>query len=340
MSFADVVGHEAAVRLLKGQLLHHRLAQSTLFVGLRGIGKKFLAVEFAKALECEKALEDACEACRACQQISRGAFPDVTVVSPEPGTHQIKIDQVRTLAHWSSLTPHTGRWKVGMIEDADRLTEEAAHACLKLLEEPPEQSLLLLTATTLNRLPSTVVSRCHVVRCLPQGIERVTAILQERERLDPILSRMLATWSGGRLGLALEFHRKQRLMEKNRAVDQLLTAWRQKNPEVPLGAASRQEVEEALEWFAAWWRDIVILALGGDPSWLIHQDRVEDLQREAERVRGRRQGAGDGGTLAPCPPPLAPLGELLERIDRTYWAQEAVQRNASPRIALAALLTR
>ena len=320
MSWKNIVGHEAAVRLLKGQLSQGRLAHTYLFVGQRGIGKKALALEFVRALECREGSAEGCGVCESCRRIGQGTYPDLMRVGADSKAGQTGIDQVRALAGWISLTPYEARWKVGLIEEADRLTEEAAHACLKLLEEPPEHSILLLTAAGVHRLPSTLVSRCHIVRCAPQGIRRVAQFLQEGEKLEPAQARMMATWSGGRLGQALESHRQQRLGIKNELINQLLTACRQKQPEVPLGNAPRAEVEEALEWLAAWWRDLLLLALQGDPAWVIHQDRLEELRRELAAGPSRE--------------------ELLDRVEWTYRVQEAVQRNASPRIALATLLCR
>ena len=334
MSWDKIVGNEPVVRLLKGQLTGKRLAHTYLFVGARGVGKRTLALEFAKALECDSEITsgaasagrshdsesgDACDSCESCQKIAKGSYPDVIVVSAESETGSLGIDQVRNLTSWLSLTPYQGRWKVGLIEGADRLTEEAVHASLKLLEEPPEKSILLLTATGLQRLPATLISRCALVRCVPQGIEKVARFLKEREQLDPEVSRILAVGSGGRLGLALEFHRAQRLAAKNAVLDQLLTACRQKRPEIPLGTAPREEVEEALEWLAAWWRDLLLLNLKADPAWVIHQDRLPELQRIA-------------GGLS--------VEELSDRVEWTYWVQEAIQRNASPRIALSTLFCR
>ncbi len=320
MSWKDVVGHEAAVRLLKGQLASGRLSHTYLLAGREGIGKHRLALEFAKAVECEKAQAEACDACDTCRRIDKGSFPDLMRVDPESETGQIRVDQIRKLAGGVSLTPYAGRWKIGIVNEADRMTEEAAHGCLKLLEEPPAQTLLILIAAAPYRLPATLVSRCHLVRCFPQGIRRVAQTLQEAEGLDSHLAAFLATWSGGRLGVALEFHRQQRLAAKNAALDQILAAWKRKAPEVPLTSGPRRQVEEALEWTAAWWRDLLVLSLKGDPAWLIHQDRRKDLERELAGVQ------------------RSSIDYLLDRIERTYWVQEAVQRNASPRIALATLL--
>ena len=319
MSFAEICGQEPAIRLLKGQMKQERLANTYLFIGPPGIGKWTLGMTLAKALQCEKPkLGDACGECRGCQQVVSGSHPDVMIVSSGAESDQIRIEQIRALMNWMALTAYGNCPKVGLVRDADQLTQEAAHACLKMLEEPPEKSLIVLTARGLHRLPQTLVSRCHVVRCVPQGIQQTASFLREREGLDAQAALRLATLSGGRLGRALDFHRNQRLEAKNRLVDQLLAGWRRKSVEIPLGTEPAAEVEEAIEWLAAWWRDQMILQLDGDRSWLIHQDRLEDLRKE----KG-----------------IVPLEILLGRVEKSYKVQEAVQMNASPRIGLGALLS-
>ena len=320
MSFKNILGHEPAIRLLKGQLTRDRLAHTYLFVGQRGIGKRTLGLEFIKAAECENPSDgDACDSCEACTKISQQKFPDLMVVKPEKETGTMGIDQIRALSNWLSLTPYQGRWKAGVIDEADRLTEEAANACLKMLEEPPEKSLLILVGAAYHRLPPTVLSRCHIVRFSPQGIQQVSAFLQKAEGVDMATAQLLAAWSGGRAGTALEYHREKRLSEKNAVLDQVLAAHRQQSPEIPLGSAPRAELEEALEWTAAWWRDLLLAALGADPAWWMHQDRAAEIKKAASTVS---------------------VEQLLDRIEWTYWVQELIQRNASPRIALSTLLCR
>lgn len=322
-SFSHLVGHEGAKRLLAGQIQRGTLASAYLFVGLSGIGKKQLALEFAKALQCPstgsgQALGvEACGRCDSCGRVSKGSHPDLLLVAPDPENHSVGIDQVRALAHSLNLTPHSGRWKIGIVEEADALTDQAAHACLRILEEPPQRSILILIATAPHRLPATVVSRCHLVRLRPQGIGRVARFLTEERGVAAEKARALAAFSGGRLGLALCFIEPKRFESKNAALNEFLSALGQGALEIPLASAGRPQVEEALEWLAAWWRDLLVLSLKGDPAWLIHQDRLEELKQS----------------------PRDDVELLLDRIERTYAVCQAVQRNASPRIALAALLS-
>ncbi|MBI1953649.1 MAG: hypothetical protein HYS41_05955 [Candidatus Omnitrophica bacterium] len=333
--FSKLIGNEAAVRLLTGEIAGGRLAPSYLFTGLSGIGKRSLGLAFAQAILCGDRPSagapgeacpptfcgEACGRCPACQGVAAGSFPDLIAVSSESPGGPIRIEQVRLLANGMRLTPHTGAWKVGLVEEAEGLTEEAANACLKLIEEPPEKSVLIVTSSASYRLAATLLSRCQRIRCWPQGIGRVAQFLEKQEGLSSEAARGLAIGSGGRVGLALRWHREDGLARKNLLLDELLAALRRGALETPLGKAPRLEIEEALDGIAAWWRDLLLLRLGADRSWIIHQDRLDDLEREAKR-------------LGPS------IESWMDRVERAYRARSAVQANASPRMALALVLAR
>jgi DNA polymerase-3 subunit delta' len=322
--FSRLIGNEAAIRLLKGEIAGGRLAPSYLFTGLPGIGKRSLGLAFAQAVLCgdpssATAPGEACGRCPACQGVGAGRFPDLIAVSPESPGGSIRIESVRQMANGMRLTPHTGAWKVGLVEEAVGLAGEAANAWLKLIEEPPEKSVFVITSSASYRLAPTLLSRCQRIRCWPQGIGRVAQFLERQEGLSTEAARGLATLSGGRVGLALRWHQGNGLARKNLLLDELLAALRRGALETPLGKAPRLEVEEALDGIAAWWRDLLLLRLGADRSWIIHQDRLADLEREAKCL---------GSSIEPW----------VDRVERAYRARAAVQANASPRMALATVL--
>jgi len=297
VSFADLIGHDAAARLLQGQIERDRLAHSYLFTGPEGIGKRLLATEFARAAGCEE--------------------HDLLVVTPDPEKGEILIEQVRAMEQWMMLTPYGGKRKAVILDPAESLNEVSTHACLKIIEEPPARSLFFLISTAEHRLPATLLSRCHTIRCSPQGIERTAAALQ-KEGLDPAAARMLAISSGGRLGMALQFHRTGRLAKRNAALDLILEARKRKDLENPFPPkTSREEIEEYVEWYAGWCRDLLVLKLQGDPDWVIHQDRLDQLKRAAAVV---------------------PAEAIFTQIDRAYRVQDAVRKNALVKTALSVLL--
>jgi hypothetical protein len=159
-------------------------------------------------------------------------------------------------------------------------------------------------------------------RCCP-----VEFILKKEEKLSAPEARMLAISSGGRLGLALNFYREGGLEKKNEVLDQLLHAYKRGELEIPLGTAPRPELLEAMEWWAGWWRDLLILSVGGDSAWVMNQDRLKELEVAREKCQV---------SSVKC---QETVETLLNRLQYTYRVQDALRRNAAARVALGALLS-
>src|SRR6266487_606693 len=140
----DFMGNERVVEGLRVAVEKGRLPHALLFVGPAGVGKTRLALELAKALNCEG--EDSpCGACVHCRQIASGSHPDVVLLERGEGKDSIAIGQVRELRQEATLRPFQGRRKVYVIAGAEALTAQAADALLKTLEEPPPELVLVLT---------------------------------------------------------------------------------------------------------------------------------------------------------------------------------------------------
>ena len=160
-----VVGQNTAVRFLKKHALEGRTSHAYLFCGPDGTGKSVAAVEFARLLHCDhvrlREADDACGECPPCRRITAGSHPDVLLIEPDGDT--LKIDQVRRAIHRVHLTSVEGRKKVIIILHAECLTADAANSLLKVLEEPPGDTVFVLTCTDAGSTLPTIVSRCQVV---------------------------------------------------------------------------------------------------------------------------------------------------------------------------------
>ncbi|MBN2331546.1 MAG: DNA polymerase III subunit delta' [Deltaproteobacteria bacterium] len=176
MSFRDVLGQSLAVSRLQGMIMAGTLPAALLLTGMEGVGKCFTAFQVAKALNCSHGHGDACDACADCGQISRRVHPDVMLVAAEK--NQIKIDQIRELQGYLGYAPLSGSWKVAIIEDVHLLNTAAANALLKTLEEPPDQSLIMLVTHLPQVLLPTVLSRCVVIPFLPLSAKDLGHIVQ------------------------------------------------------------------------------------------------------------------------------------------------------------------
>lgn len=185
-----------------------RLPQALLFFGPQGLGKSALAWRFVRALLCEVpgASGEACEECRSCRRLAAGAHPDVLYVAPLGDSNWIIVDQIREIGQFSALRPHTAKRKVVLLEPAEAMNLNAANALLKILEEPPAGTVLLLTARNASRLPATIRSRCLPVPLRPPGTVDALSWLQQQD-VGGAAATMALELAGGAPLRALDFAR-------------------------------------------------------------------------------------------------------------------------------------
>jgi DNA polymerase-3 subunit delta' len=178
MLFENIINQQKAKDIISGQLKSGKVPHAYLFLGEEGTGRKKTALELAKALNClESAAEAACGKCASCIKIEHGIHPDVRVVDfayqakienkELEKQKSIKIDTIRAVQREISLKPSEGKWKIFIIEPAEKITLDAANCLLKTLEEPPEWTLLILLAKNRENLPATVVSRTQIIPFAP-----------------------------------------------------------------------------------------------------------------------------------------------------------------------------
>jgi DNA polymerase-3 subunit delta' len=192
-----VVGHDEAVAMLKEAVAADRVTHAWLFTGPPGIGKLHTARVFAAALNCPAAGDGTCDTCR---RILRGVHPDVHLVVPEGDN--LLVEDVRAVREEASLTHHEAPTAVFILDEADRLTEAAANALLKVLEEPPPEVVFVLVARSAEALVGTVPSRARTIAFVSLSLAELTAALPDDLHLDPAQTTWAAAASHGRLATA------------------------------------------------------------------------------------------------------------------------------------------
>jgi len=199
-----LLGHEWAVNLLKQQIARNAVRHAYLFCGPPGVGRRTLAIRFARALDCPQppAPGESCGTCRACQQIEAMQYPDLAVVQAETEGGVLKIDQVREVNHSLSLKPYQSKYRVALFLRFQEANQNAQNALLKTLEEAPAHAILILTADNSEQLLPTIASRCEILRLRALPIETVAGALRERGA-EGEEARLLAHLSNGRPGYAM-----------------------------------------------------------------------------------------------------------------------------------------
>ena len=180
------------------------MTHSWLFTGPPGSGRSVAATCFAAALQCQAddPADIGCGQCRACVTVMAGPHADVRSIAPDGLTLSVK--SMREIVQTASRRPGTGRWQIVIVEDADRLTEQAANALLKVVEEPPSRTVFLLCAPSVDPddISVTLRSRCRHVALTSPSVADIERVLVDRDGIDPAQAAWAASVCGGHIGRA------------------------------------------------------------------------------------------------------------------------------------------
>ncbi|WP_404380596.1 DNA polymerase III subunit delta' [Knoellia locipacati] len=201
----DVIGQEPAVETLSRAVTEPAaMTHAWLFTGPPGSGRSVAARAFAAALQCPS---NGCGQCRECRTASDGTHADVDVIATEGLS--IKVEQARDLVALAAHRPSVGMWRVIIVEDADRLTERAADALLKALEEPTPRTVWMLCAPSVEDVIITIRSRSRHVRLRTPSVEAVADLLVRRDGVDPPMAMYAARAAQSHVGLARRLARDE-----------------------------------------------------------------------------------------------------------------------------------
>lgn len=189
------------------------MTHAWIFTGPPGSGRSSAAIAFAQALVCK---ENGCGVCNDCTTAKSGAHPDVEIIKSEGLS--IKIDEIRELLTRTAWAPSMGGWRVVVMEDADRLTESAANALLKAIEEPGLRTVWLLCAPTLHDILPTIRSRCrHIQLHTPSNVD-VAQFLVTKHQIAPKMADFAARVSQGHIGRARHLATNEEVRNRRSAI--------------------------------------------------------------------------------------------------------------------------
>ncbi|CAN2169875.1 HolB ATPase involved in DNA replication [Candidatus Nanopelagicaceae bacterium] len=222
-AFDDLVGQEHIIEILQGAVAASRTGEESqemthawVFTGPPGSGRSSAAVAFAQALICPN---NACGTCNDCNSAKTHGHPDVEIIRTEGLS--IKVEEVRELLTRVAWAPSMGGWRVVVMEDADRLTESAANALLKAIEEPGTRTVWLLCAPTLHDVLPTIRSRCRHLQLRTPSIEAVTNVLINRDKIAPGMADFAARVSQGHIGRAKYLATNESVRSNRKTIMQL-----------------------------------------------------------------------------------------------------------------------
>ena len=321
MAFKDVIGNSGVKKILHRLLRQKKLPNSLLFAGPGGIGKKETALVVAKALNCLKKSADSCEECTHCRAINHGNFPDVMVISPAKDI--LKIDQMRLLKNTAHLKPMAGHKRVFIVVEAEKMNEEASNSLLKILEEPPPFSLIILVTPNPYRIIPTIKSRCQVFQFSPIPKKEIQKAL-ENKGIQPERAQILSLQVDGNLKQALSLDWEDVQSQRQKAW-QLFLALHKKEKAAPLlkqfsasRAVARDEFEDTLEVLASFCRDVILIKEKSQSGLLLNPDYEGDLEELARSIT---------------------LDQALDFLDQIDLAIASLRRNLNVNILVSSLFS-
>jgi DNA polymerase-3 subunit delta' len=221
--FDDLVGQEHIIEILQGAVAASRTGEESqemthawVFTGPPGSGRSSAAVAFAQALICPN---NGCGTCNDCNSVKTHGHPDVEIIRTEGLS--IKVEEVRELLTRVAWAPSMGGWRVVVMDDADRLTESAANALLKAIEEPGTRTVWLLCAPTLHDVLPTIRSRCRHLQLRTPSLEAVTNVLINRDHIAPGMADFAARISQGHIGRAKYLATNESVRSNRKTIMQL-----------------------------------------------------------------------------------------------------------------------
>lgn len=258
--FRKIKGQDKAIAVLRNTVANDKIANSYLFYGPDGVGKFTTALYFGMMINCHASHNKRpCGVCASCKKFLSFSHPDLIYIFPTPKLNisldgeiksdkvldeynnyikckidtpwkefffskntEIRIDSIRMLEHRINLTPNEGKRKIYIIEDADQINERAANAFLKTLEEPPDDTVIILTTSKPNSLLPTIISRCQQITFHPIPKNLIEKEVKDQRYLDEDAAKMYARIANGSMEKALRLSEEQTL-ESRQYVLKLLT---------------------------------------------------------------------------------------------------------------------
>ncbi|WP_067438569.1 DNA polymerase III subunit delta' [Nocardioides jensenii] len=211
-----LVGQRPVIAALRAAADGHGMSQAFLFTGPPGSGRSNAAVAFAAALQCESDAGPGCGVCHSCRTVLAGSHADVSVIRTEKLS--IGVDEVRDLVRRSALAPVGRRWQILIVEDADRLTEQACNALLKAIEEPTDRTVWMLCTPTVDDVLPTIRSRCRLVTLATPSTADVAAFLVRTLDVGEGLAAYAARASQGHIGRARALARDEATRNRRKEV--------------------------------------------------------------------------------------------------------------------------
>ncbi len=286
--FQDIIGQEQIKEHLQNALSTGKISHAYIINGEKSSGKEFIAKIFAMALQCEQEGVEPCNECRSCKQTLSKNQPDIIYVSHEkPNT--ISVDDIRAQVNNDvAIKPYSSKYKVYIINEAEKMTTQAQNAILKTLEEPPAYAVILLLVSNMNSLLPTILSRCVTLNMKPVRDELVRKFLMEELQVPDYKANVCVGFARGNVGKAKLLASSEEFENIKAEALSLLKYIKDMEMQEIVAAIKKineykLEIQDYFDIIAIWYRDVLLFKATMDANQLIFRDEIQTLRKIAAR---------------------------------------------------------
>ena len=319
--FRDIIGHEKIIAHMQQAIRTGNVSHAYILDGPEHAGKRMLADAFAMALQCEVQSGEGCLVCRSCKQALSGNQPDIITLQQEkPGS--VSVKEVREQINDTvDIRPYSSRYKIYIIEKAQKMTQAAQNALLKTLEEPPSYVVFLLLTTNSESFLQTVRSRCVMLRLQAASEEQIRAFLMKQCRIPDYQADVCSAFAQGNVGRAIRLAGSETFYEQK---ERMLQSVKKLPDAKPHEAAAwvaefsdwKDDIYVYLELLLLWYRDVLLMKSEKDTAHLIFSDQTDEIRRQADVWSYAR------------------IGSVIEQI---HFAEDRIRSNVNKDLVLEVL---
>lgn len=288
LSFDDIIGQDGVKTHLRSALAENKISHAYMIAGEEGSGKMMLAERFAAALQCDSDGGRPCGFCLNCMQSESHNHPDIIYVTHEK--KNITVDDIRVqLVNDIGILPYSGKYKVYIINDAEKMNEAAQNALLKTLEEPPEYAVILLLAANTGAFLQTILSRCVVLDMKPVSTKLIQEYLMKTQNLPDYAAKLCASFSCGCIGKALRYAGDDSFIKsKDKVIDLVANIDRMRQTEISAALAvigdkeNKAAIDDCFDLMNMWYRDVLVYKSTHNPDRIIFSEHLATIGEIAE----------------------------------------------------------
>lgn len=288
-NFKDIIGQESIKKHLQTAIKTGNLSHAYIINGEYGSGRQTIASALAKTIQCQSKTDDtdACGVCTSCKQAESHNHPDIKYITHDKTS--ISVNDIREqLNNDISIKPYSSEYKIYIIPDANKMTEQAQNALLKTIEEPPVYAIIILLTENCDSLLPTIRSRCVTLTMNPVEKDKICTYLENKFQLEPEQAQISANYCQGNIGKAIRFASSSDFIEMKNQVLKLL-----KNLDsmdiasiidtIKEFSTHKNDINDYLDLMLLWYRDVLMFKVTKDANLLLYSDEYSAISEQATK---------------------------------------------------------